>query len=84
MIAKAHNRQAGARTRGRAGRKAQNDLRAQAAVVGRDMRDLAAQAGEAVRQQLNPMEQYVQQKPVQSLLIAAGVGALFGLLFLRR
>lgn len=61
-----------------------SDLREQAAVVGRDVRELASVGMDSVCAQLNPVQEYVREKPIQSLLIAAGLGAVFGLLFLRR
>jgi ElaB/YqjD/DUF883 family membrane-anchored ribosome-binding protein len=59
-------------------------LRRQAATVGDDVRQLAATAGETVVQQMDPIAEYVQQKPLRSLLIAAAVGAFCGLVLLRR
>ncbi|MGE0480435.1 MAG: hypothetical protein AB7Q17_08180 [Phycisphaerae bacterium] len=59
-------------------------LREQAAGLGHDMRELAATAGQVARRQLDPIEEYVQAQPVRSLLIAAGVGAVLGLVFGRR
>lgn len=61
-----------------------SDVRDRAATVGHDVKDLAATAGAAACDQLGPIEEYVRGKPLKSLLIAAGAGALFGLLFLRR
>ena len=60
------------------------ELRAQAAVVREDVRELAEVAGEAAMEKLDPIQEYVREKPMKSLLIAAGVGAVFGCLFLRR
>lgn len=60
------------------------DLREQAGVVRDDMRDLARAAGDAAVQQLDPIQEYVRDKPLKSMLIAAGVGAVFGMVFLRR
>lgn len=60
------------------------DLRNQARTVGRDVRDLAATAGDVARHQLDPVEHYIQAHPVKSLLIAAGVGAVLTLLLGRR
>lgn len=65
-------------------RQMQHDLRDHAALIGRDMREMASMATERMREQLNPIQDYVQEKPLQSLMIAAGVGALLGLIFLRR
>lgn len=62
----------------------QTELREQAAIVGRDVRDLAVSAGAAAREQVDPLEEYVREKPLKSMLIAAGVGALLGVVFLRR
>jgi ElaB/YqjD/DUF883 family membrane-anchored ribosome-binding protein len=60
------------------------DLRDQAAVVGGDVRELAATAGDVALAQVEPIEDFVRDKPLKSVLIAAGIGALFGLIFLRR
>ena len=60
------------------------ELRDQAVSVGEEMRRMASTAGSVARDQLDPLEQYVRTKPIQSLLMAAGVGALLGLIFLRR
>ena len=52
-----------------------------------DLRDQASQYYEQGRQRATEMEQsleqYVQEKPIQSLLIAAGVGMLLGMLWKR-
>ena len=51
------------------------------------LRDQAADYYEQGRQRATEMEQsleqYVQEKPIQSLLIAAGVGMLLGILWKR-
>jgi ElaB/YqjD/DUF883 family membrane-anchored ribosome-binding protein len=39
---------------------------------------------ERARQWRSDMEEYVQEKPLKSLLIAAGVGMLFGFIWRRR
>jgi len=59
-------------------------LKKRAAVVQKDVRELAATAGESALDIVGPIEEYVQRKPVKSVLIAAGIGAVLGLLFLRR
>jgi len=66
--------------------------------LGGQVRDTATQQYEQLRQQANDyyeqgrqravemeqsLEQYVQEKPIQSLLIAAGVGMLLGVLWKR-
>jgi ElaB/YqjD/DUF883 family membrane-anchored ribosome-binding protein len=52
-----------------------------------DLRDQASQYYEQGRQRATEMEQsleqYVHEKPIQSLLIAAGVGMLLGVLWKR-
>lgn len=60
------------------------DIREQAVAVGEDVRELARTAGKAAIDQMDPIEEYVREKPIKSLLIAAGVGALIGAVFLRR
>ena len=67
--------------------------------LGENVRDAASEKFEQLRQQANDyyeqgrerareweqgLEQYVQEKPIQSLLIAAGVGMFLGLLWRRR
>lgn len=59
-------------------------LREQAAIVGRDVRELTAMTGESVWQVISPIEEYIRQKPLKSVCIAAGVGALISVLFRRR
>jgi len=61
-----------------------SELRGHAEAVGRDMQELAAAAGHVARKQLDPLAEYVQAQPVKSLLMAAGVGALLGMIFGRR
>jgi ElaB/YqjD/DUF883 family membrane-anchored ribosome-binding protein len=66
--------------------------------LGSQVRDQASQQYEQMRQQANDyyeqgrqramemeqnLEEYVQEKPIQALLIAAGVGMLLGLLWRR-
>ena len=52
-----------------------------------DLRDQAAEYYEQGRQRAmeweHSLEEYVQQQPIKSLLIAAGVGALLGFLWRR-
>ncbi|MBL8880181.1 MAG: hypothetical protein JNG88_13770 [Phycisphaerales bacterium] len=59
-------------------------VRDQAVTVGEDVRDLAQMAGKAVLDQMNPLEEYVRERPLRALLMAAGAGALIGFLMLRR
>ncbi|MCB9854479.1 MAG: DUF883 family protein [Phycisphaerales bacterium] len=61
-----------------------DDIREQAVAVGEDVRDLARNAGQMALDQMDPIEEYIRTKPVKSVLIAAGVGALLGAMFLRR
>ena len=66
--------------------------------LGENVRDAASEKFDQLRQQANDyyqegrerareweqgLEQYVQEKPIQSLLIAAGVGMLLGILWRR-
>lgn len=60
------------------------ELRSQVNAVRRDLRDLASAAGDRVLDQLDPLEKYVLAKPMKSLLLAAGIGAIVGFLFRRR
>lgn len=72
------------RRTGRANNNHVAELRGQAVRMGRDVQGLAATAGAVARDQLDPIESYVQAHPLKSMLIAAGVGALFSFVFLRR
>jgi ElaB/YqjD/DUF883 family membrane-anchored ribosome-binding protein len=75
------------KTRSRANRTyspAMRALRRQAKTVTHDARGLAESAGAVAREQLDPVKGYVLDKPIQSLLIAAGVGLFLGFLFTRR
>ncbi len=59
-------------------------LRRQAATIKHDARNLAKTAGAVAREQLDPVRDYVHDKPVQALLIAGSVGLVLGFLFGRR
>ena len=59
-------------------------FRQQAALIGKDARELAETAGAVAREQVDPLRDYVVEKPLQSLLIASGVGLLLGFIFARR
>ena len=63
---------------------AMRTLRRQAATMKHDASNLAATAGEVAREQLDPVRDYVNNKPVQALLLAGGVGLVLGLIFRRR
>lgn len=52
--------------------------------IGEGVREITMTAGSAAKAQVDPLGDYVRSNPVQSVLIAAGVGAVLGLLFLRR
>lgn len=56
-------------------------LREQAATVGDDLRQMAVTAGESAMGLTGPIERYVQQKPMKSVLIAAAAGAVIGWMF---
>jgi ElaB/YqjD/DUF883 family membrane-anchored ribosome-binding protein len=71
------------------------DVRAMGGQVGKaareqyeDLRDKAAdyveQGREKVEEWEEGLESYIKEKPMQALLIAAGVGVLLGLLWRRR
>ena len=77
----------GTNARRRSGRTtsgAMQDFRAQASAVKKDARHLAESAGTLASAELDPIRQYVAEKPVQSLLIAGGIGLLLGVLFIPR
>jgi len=61
-----------------------DDLRQQAGRLGEDVREIAATGGKVATDQLESVEKYIKNQPMKSLLIAAGIGALFGFFFLRR
>lgn len=89
-----------------AGSSAAGDLKHKAAEVGKNLRDMGSQIGDAAREQYegfrdrtsdyfqqgrdkakeweNSVENYIQEKPVRALLMAAGIGVLLGLLWRRR
>ena len=60
------------------------ELRSHAETIGRDVRELASTAGQLALEQMDPIERYVRERPVKSLMIAAGAGALLALLLRRR
>lgn len=61
-----------------------DELKSQAISIGDAVRSMAATAGEAAGDSLTPIEKYVQDKPIKSILIAAGAGALLGMFMFRR
>lgn len=63
---------------------ADGDLREQVDAVGEDLRKLASTATASALELANPIEEYIQKKPLKSVLIAAGVGALIGIIFRHR
>ncbi|HWL93430.1 MAG TPA: hypothetical protein VNT79_07830 [Phycisphaerae bacterium] len=60
------------------------ELREQAATIGEDIKALAATAGAAAGQTLSPVESYIRSKPLKSMLMAVGAGAILSLVFWRR
>ena len=68
----------------RASRNDVKELRSHAEAVSRDMQELASAAGDMAKHQLDPLADYIRAKPMKSLLIAAGVGAMLGIVFGRR
>lgn len=61
-----------------------SNLRRQAATIKHDARNLATTAGEVARAQLDPVRDFVNDKPLQALLIAGSVGLVLGFFFGRR
>lgn len=61
-----------------------DELRQQAVSIGDSVRAMAVTAGEAAGESLSPVENYVRQKPIKSMLLAVAAGALLGAFFLRR
>lgn len=61
-----------------------DELREQAAIVGEGLSGIAATAGAVATDQLAPLQTYIKDKPLRSILIAAGVGAVLGLLLIRK
>ena len=59
------------------------ELRGGFSNVKEDVRDLAMTAGRAAREQLDPVEEYVREYPVRSLLMAVGAGMILGMIFRR-
>ena len=62
---------------------ASRQLRQSANDVKTDLGELAGATGHLAQEQFEPVWAYIRRKPLKSLLIAAGVGALFGV-FMRR
>jgi ElaB/YqjD/DUF883 family membrane-anchored ribosome-binding protein len=62
---------------------AAGELRSTFTNVKDDVRDLAMTAGRAAREQLDPIEEYVREYPVRSLLMAVGAGMILGMIFRR-
>ena len=60
------------------------ELREQAGKLNEGVREIAATGGKLATDQLDTLEKYIKGQPMKSLLIAAGVGALFGFFFFRR
>jgi ElaB/YqjD/DUF883 family membrane-anchored ribosome-binding protein len=52
--------------------------------VKRDVQELAMTAGRAARDQLDPIEEYIREYPLRTVLIAAGAGMLLGAIFRSR
>lgn len=61
-----------------------NEFRRQAGHIGDSVKAMAETAGDLAGDQLGPVEEYVRQKPVKSLLMALAAGAVLGAIFLRR
>lgn len=49
-----------------------------------DAKEIAMDAGKAARRSMEPVEDYIRDNPMRCAMIAAGVGILVGVLFLRR
>ena len=64
--------------------RAMRTLRRQATAMKQDARHLAEAATAVAGEQIDPLRDYVAERPLQSLLIAGGVGLFLGLLFGRR
>lgn len=62
-------------------RDATQELREALEEVKRDVQDLAMTAGRAAREQLDPVEAYIREYPLRTVLIAAGAGMLLGAIF---
>jgi ElaB/YqjD/DUF883 family membrane-anchored ribosome-binding protein len=60
------------------------ELREALEEVKRDVQDLAMTAGRAARDQLDPVEAYIREYPLRTVLIAAGAGMLLGAFFRSR
>jgi ElaB/YqjD/DUF883 family membrane-anchored ribosome-binding protein len=59
------------------------ELRGALGDVKRDVRDLTMTAGRAAREQLDPVEAYIREYPLRTVLMAAGAGLLLGAIFRR-
>ena len=65
-------------------RDSSQELRSALEEVKHDVQDLAMTAGRAAREQLDPVEAYIRQYPLRTVLIAAGAGLLLGAVFRSR
>lgn len=59
------------------------EFREQAGVVGQGLSGMASTAGAAATDQLDPVRDYVKEAPLKSLLMAAGIGAVFAMIMRR-
>ena len=62
---------------------AAGELRDTFSNVKEDVRDLAMSAGRAAKEQLDPVEEYIREYPIRSLLVAVGAGMFLGMIFRR-
>jgi ElaB/YqjD/DUF883 family membrane-anchored ribosome-binding protein len=58
-------------------------LREQTAQVKEDIREFAGTAGDAAREQVEHVEEYIKRKPLTALLMAGGVGLVMGFVLRR-
>ncbi len=60
------------------------EIRDEAANMGESLRAIAGSLAGASGELLDPVQDYVREKPLKSVMIALGAGALIGLLMFRR
>jgi ElaB/YqjD/DUF883 family membrane-anchored ribosome-binding protein len=63
---------------------AAQEMRNKADDLKRDVREFATAAGAMARERLDPLENYIRDYPIRSILIAGGCGMLLATLFRAR
>ena len=59
-------------------------FRREANAIGEELGEMAVTAEAMARDQLAPISSYVREAPIKSIMMAAGIGAIVGLILFRR